>query len=199
MALLAYLSRYYCYGAIPDSCDDRGYRKVYSLGDIPPRRHFPRPVANADLRKYIDQVYDQGNIESCTSNALCSAYAMDLKKQSRASRGCYTKLNPSRLFLYYNARRDHSRDVGASIRDTIKALNRQGLCKAGLWPYYTSRVSTEPTRECYSDAKGNTLFKYERLNDHDLHQFRACLADNCPFVFGFKVFKSFHKAYISMV
>ena len=184
---------YSCYGAIPDKYDSRDYKKVYDPADIPPRHHYP--LANADLRKYIDQVYDQRNIESCTANALCSAYAMDLKKQSKTSRRDHTRINPSRLFLYYNARKNPSHDTGASIRDTIKALNRYGLCRAVLWPYYASRVSTEPSGECYDDARGNTLHRYERLN-HDLQQFRACLKDNCPFVFGFKVYKSFYKAAI---
>jgi hypothetical protein len=38
--------------------------------------------------------------------------------------------------------------------------------------------------------EGNIVSIYEKL-DLDVNQFRACLTDNCPFIFGFRVFESF--------
>ena len=182
------------YGAKPDSYDHRDYKVVYRQAEIPSRQYHYEP--NVDLRKFVVKVYNQGSLRSCTANALCSAYWLDLKKQSKTLKGGYSYFNPSRLFLYYNTRRSSGgagKDTGASIRDTVKALNRQGVCRAELWPYDVSEVYAKPPPECYQAAQGNNLCKYERLQQ-DIDQFRACLSDNCPFVFGFNIYRSFNQA-----
>ena len=177
-----------CYGAKPDNPDWRDIRKEYT--EIPSWDYY----YTQDLQKYVDHVYDQGSIASCTANALCAAYGLDLKKQSQTLDGGYQYFNPSRLFLYYNTR-DYElttfQDSGASIRDTIKALNRKGVCEESSWPYIPSNLTKKPSSSCYKSAEGNTLCKYERLMQ-DVDQLRACLNSNCPFVFGFNVYASFY-------
>ena len=177
----------YYYGAKRDTPDHRDKTKVYAQSDISPKH------PNVSLKKYVDHVYDQGSISSCTANALCAAYGLDLKKQQATLGGGYYYFNPSRLFLYYNTREaEHTTqlDAGASIRATIKSLNRKGVCKEELWPYKVANLKTKPPNHIYNNAKLNNLCKYERLHQ-DIHQFRTCLKDNCPFVFGFKVYRSF--------
>ena len=174
------------YGAKPDKPDDRDFRKKYKQHEIP-------SDLNVDLSVYVDHVYNQGDLGSCTANALCAAYGLDLVKQSQTTTGGFSYFNPSRLFLYYNTRKregNQSKDSGASIREALKAMNCKGVCKESDWPYDISKFKEKPPRSCYKAAAGNTLCKYERL-DQDIDQFRACLKDNCPFVFGFKVYKSF--------
>lgn len=146
---------------------------------------FPRH-GSVDLRKYVPCVY---NLNSCTANAVCAAYGLDLTKQKG-----YDYFDLSRLFLYYNTRKYEEttdEDCGASLRDTVKALNRYGVCKEAFWPYDEEKFMEEPTDYCYLDAKGNNLCEYERL-PQDIQQFRACLKEKCPFVFGFNVYQSFH-------
>ena len=63
------------YGAKPDNPDPRDHSKTYSKEEIP-------SSPTVDLRKYVKCVYDQGDLGSCTANALCGAYALDLQKQS---------------------------------------------------------------------------------------------------------------------
>lgn len=176
------------YGAKPDTYDHRDYKKRYNQSEIP---WHP----NADLSDYVNTVYDQGSLGSCTANALCSAYGLDLEKQSRNLSGGYYYFNPSRLFLYYNTRAREGYvkyDSGASIRETVKALNCKGVCKEADWPYEISKFKIQPTESCYDAAQGNNLCKYERLEQRIDHM-RACLKnDNCPFAFGFKVYPSFH-------
>ena len=166
------------YGAKPDSPDGSDYKANYS--SIPA---FPSEV---DLRNYVVEIYDQGTLSSCTANALCAAYRMDLRKRG------YQDFNPSRLFLYYNTPKHRGR---ASIRDTIKAMKRIGMCSESDWPYHTQNFDEMPSRDCYNAARSNTLsrYKYQRL-DQDIDQFRACLKDKCPFVFWFKVYNSLHNA-----
>ena len=144
----------------------------------------------------MDHVYNQGSLGSCTANAVCAAYGFDLTKQSQTLKGGYYYFDPSRLFVYYNTREYEGttwQDSGASLRDTVKALNRKGVCKEALWPYDVKKFHEKPPDRCYSAAVGNNLCKiYERLTQ-DIDQLRACLKDNCPFVFGFKVYSSFHR------
>ena len=124
---------------------------------------------------------------------LWAAYGLDLKKQSQTLIGGYSYFNPSRLFLYYNTREYEGttqQDSGASIRDTVKALNRKGVCKEEDWPYNVWRFKTKPPQRCYDAAQGNNLCKYERLRQ-DVDQLRACLNDNCPFIFGFHIYGDF--------
>ena len=185
------------YGAKRDTVDHRDQTKVYGQAEIPSSRYHPK----VNLENYVVSIYDQGALGSCTANALCGTYALDLEKQSQTLRGGYEYFTPSRLFLYYNTREYEgttSYDEGASIRDTVKALNRQGVCKESEWPYNVTKYRLKPPRRCYDAAKGNTLCKYQRLlqyavsTEQRINQLRACLKDNCPFVFGFKVYKSFN-------
>ena len=85
------------------------------------------PIAAVDLRSKFPPVYDQGNLGSCTANALCGAFAY-------AAPGYVA----SRLFLYYNERLlEHNipYNAGAYIHDGIKALETYGVCTETLWPY----------------------------------------------------------------
>ena len=45
---------------------------------------------------------------------------------------------PSKLFIYYNEREIEGTvniDCGAQLRDGIKSVNAQGVCKETLYPY----------------------------------------------------------------
>ena len=190
------------YGCVRDSFDHRDYKKVYEF--VPSCQSHPK----VDLRTYVEQVYDQGNLGSCTANALCAAYKFDLKKEShhqaasrhksRFSDTCAVRdYDPSRLFLYYNARKltnNTSVDSGCSVRDALKAFKRFGVCQESLWRYNIRNFKQTPNRGCYEQAKGNVLSEYERLVHQDVHQFRACLKEECLFVFGFVVYESFYSS-----
>src|SRR4030095_223629 len=75
---------------------------------------FPPKV---DLRRRCPRAYNQGQIGSCTANAIAAAIEFDRKKQKLRD------FISSRLFIYYNERSiEHSipLDNGAQIRDGIK-------------------------------------------------------------------------------
>lgn len=174
-----------------DSHDPRDYM-LYSPFMMPQAEK--QPVA--DLRKYVMRIYQQEKSDSCTANALCSAFGLILKKQELTLGQGFVYFNPSRLFLYYNTRKyakSQDEDNGASLRNSIKALNRRGVCAESDWPYDLTMSHIEPPQCCYRSAKDNNLSKYERLRQ-DMDQFRACLSEECPFVFGFKLFYSFNNS-----
>ncbi len=164
--------------------------------DLPDQRDFPYRVprrtaaklpTRADLRPQMPAVYDQGQLGSCTSNAIGGAFEFDLMKQGE------TDFVPSRLFIYYNERvieRTVEEDSGAQLRDGMKTLAHQGVCPETLWPYVISRFAIRPTTQCYAEGRRHRGISYMRV-DRDIAQMRGCIAAGFPFVFGFTVYESF--------
>ena len=312
-----------CYGLVKDVYDKTDRKHIYK------RREIPKYDGHHDLSEYVSEVYDQGPLESCSANAVCAAYLIDLRKESEdeleeeskeesedeleeeSKEESEDKLEeeskeesedelegesedemeeesedeleeeskeesedemeeesedelegeskeesedeleeesedeakeesedeleeesedeakeesedeleeesedemeeesedesdvsemeypesessfmPSRLFLYYNARSDKKHDTGASLRDTIKAFHKFGVCSEEDWSYDPSKLEKKPLPECFQTATKADI-EYKRLR-RNLDQFRACISDSCPFVFGMKVFSSF--------
>jgi C1A family cysteine protease len=175
------------YGWIPDLPDPRDY--LYTV--VGPRvAKLPDVV---DLRKQCPPVYDQGQLGSCTANAIGAALEFDRMKQ---------KLNvftPSRLFIYYNERvMEHTvkSDSGAQIRDGIKSVGTQGDCPEREWPYNINKFAVAPTKKCYTDALKYKAIQYMRVTQ-SLTLMQGCLAEGFPFVFGFTVYESFESAAVA--
>jgi len=168
------------YGWIPDLPDARDH--VYKL----PRR-APAPPASMDLRPGCPPVYDQGDLGSCTANAIGAAIEFDQIKQKLAA------TTPSRLFIYYNEREIEgtvSTDSGAQIRDGIKTVASDGACPEAMWPYVEQSFAEQPTLQCYQYAKLHPAVQYARVGQNAM-QLKSCLASGYPFVFGFTVYENF--------
>jgi C1A family cysteine protease len=135
-----------------------------------------------DLRNKCSAVEDQGNLGSCTANAL--AGNLEFLEQ--------VKTDLSRLFIYYNERviiGTAQYDSGANLRDGIKTLVSQGVCKEAEWPYNIAKYAVRPSALCYTRAKPHTITSYYALRTKD--DMLKCLASGFPFVFGFSVYSSF--------
>jgi C1A family cysteine protease len=189
------------YGYIPDLPDhrDRIYAPPAVLGpDGLPAAVDLRTASNGDV-PLLPGVYNQGNLSTCTANAIAAAVQFDRRKQG------ISDFMPSRLFLYYNERvmeNTIASDAGAMLRDGIKSLASQGDCTedqaasekfaVALWPYVDDgqAFTRQPPQECYDTAVLHTAVNYARLTQ-DLASLRACLASGYPFVFGFTVYDSF--------
>jgi len=176
------------YGWIPDLPDARDHlyaAPVEVLGNLPPK---------IDLRlQSPDVVYDQGELGSCTANAIAGAVQFERMKQKLQSA---QQLVPSRLFIYYDERVIEgtvSQDSGAMIRDGIKSVADQGVCfenGPNSWPYDITKFADAPPQGCYDLAAKNKIVQYSRLVQ-TLSQLKGCLAHGYPFVFGFTVYESF--------
>jgi C1A family cysteine protease len=148
--------------------------------------------ASVDLRPQCSKVEDQGNLGSCTANALVGA----MEFLERKDQVPYAEL--SRLFVYYDERViEHTTkvDAGAMIRDGIKTLAKQGVCSEKKWPYVISKFSVKPSPACYKEALDNQITSYQRILTLD--EMRTCLADGFPFVFGFTVYESFESQQVA--
>jgi C1A family cysteine protease len=175
------------YGWLPDLPDHRDF--LYSAiakpsGKLPP---------NVDLRTKMPAIYDQGQLGSCTANAISGAFEFELLKQNAPD------FMPSRLFIYYNERAIENTvntDSGAQIRDGIKSVATQGVCPEAMWPYIISEFTQKPQSNCYEDALNHLVTSYHRLTQ-DVNQLKSCLAEGYPFVFGFTVYDSFESQQVA--
>ena len=169
----------------PDLPDSRDF--IYAA----PSTILKKLPAAVDLRQQCPAVYDQGQLGSCTANAIAGAFEFEAKKQNATN-----DFMPSRLFIYYNERAiEHTinTDSGAQIRDGIKSINQQGVCPEKMLPYNIDKFTQKPSKACYDAALKHQLTSYHRVT-RTLNQMQACLADGYPFVFGFTVYESFESA-----
>jgi len=169
------------YGWIPDQPDQRDH-----LYAAPPQLLAKLPRAT-DLRPQCQPVYDQGQLGSCTANAIGGALEFERRKQKLSD------FVPSRLFIYYNElviEGTVRSDSGAQLRDGIKSVASQGACPEPEWPYDIAKFTTRPSARAYADAKFDRAIQYQSIVQ-DLNQMKGCLASGFPFVFGFTVYQSF--------
>jgi C1A family cysteine protease len=183
---------------------ERKHKRYGWIPDLPDNRDLPYLAPAAVLRALPPLVdlrpayaaipaYDQGQLGSCTANAIAGALQYDQKVQKEP------KVMPSRLFIYYSERKIEGTvqsDSGAMIRDGIKSVAQIGACSEKVWPYSddtTDRPAPfqkEPTPAAYTEAAQHQALAYHRV-PHNLLSMKACLAEQFPFVLGFTVYDSF--------
>jgi C1A family cysteine protease len=171
------------FGWIKDSLDPRDLHFA-ALMPVAKIIEFPSLV---DLEAQCSPVEDQGELGSCTANALVGALEfLAIRQESELVEDF------SRLFLYYNERvieNSVCSDAGAELRDGIKSLVSTGICDEKLWEYDVSKFAKKPPKKCYNDALKHRIIKYFKIASLD--GMRQCLTMGYPFVFGFAVFESF--------
>lgn len=180
-------------------------RKIKRYGwtpDLPDGRDLmfaaPTPIVTAlparvDLRPDCPPVYNQGQLGSCTANAIGAAYEYDVMRQGGPG------FRPSRLFVYYNERAMEGTvdsDSGAQIRDGVKSIHKRGACSESTWPYKIGQFTEKPPAPAYREAKAHQLEVYQRVTQ-TLGQLKGCLAAGYPFVFGFTVYESFESEQVA--
>lgn len=154
---------------------------------------FARPPlmlpTKIDLRLQCSPVVDQGNLGSCTANAIASGLReyMELKN---------TKIAPfvllSRLFLYYKERELEgtiNEDSGATIRDGMKVLKKIGVCPEDDMPYDVTKFTEPPSPHAEAHAREYRVASYYRLRS--IRDIRQCLNEGYPIVIGIMVYESF--------
>jgi Papain family cysteine protease/Protein of unknown function (DUF1353) len=153
-----------------------------------------------DLRPLMPNVYDQGQLGSCTANAIAALIHFDRMKQKVTP-----SFIPSRLFIYWNERNFEgtvASDAGAEIRDGIDSVANYGVCPEAAipgflgWNYRIQDFMVKPSKTCYDQA-----IKYRAVQRSRVPQnrdaMRQCLAQGYPFAFGFTVYESFESAEVA--
>jgi len=174
------------YGWTPDVPDQRD--RVFAAAPV---AALPPSV---DLRAGCPPVYDQGQLGSCTANAIGAAVQFEQIRQKEPK-----PFAPSRLFIYYNERvMEHTvgQDAGAQIRDGIKSMNHIGACPETDWPYVITKFTQKPTARAFKDAPLGKALSYQRVVQ-TLDQMKGCLAGGFPIVLGISVYESFESRHVA--
>ncbi len=174
------------YGWMPDVPDHRDL--VYAAARI---TTLPPSV---DLRSGCPPVYDQGQLGSCTANAIAAAIQFEQIRQKEPK-----PFAPSRLFIYYNERvMEHTvgQDAGAQIRDGMKSVNHIGACPETDWPYVITKFAQKPPTRAFKDARLGKALSYQRVVQ-TLDQMKGCLASGLPIVLGISVYESFESQQVA--
>jgi C1A family cysteine protease len=165
--------------------------KYHWVKDIIDTRDHPYQLTNTeqsnivDLRQYCSLIENQGNLGSCTGNAIAGAIELLHKKQKRT-------LDISRLFIYYYERvliGTVNYDSGAYIRDGIKVCYKYGAPTENLWPYNISKFRTVPPKTALIDAAKRKVTSYQRAAD--FNQVIDAITSGYPVTIGFSVYSSF--------
>ena len=175
------------YGWKPQRFDSRD--EVYRW-QVPADLVLPPSV---DLQPGCPEVYNQGQLGSCTAHAITGALEFEMGKDPSLP-----AFKPSRLFIYYNERvmeGDPEQDGGAEIRDGIKSVSTLGVPAEDDWPYVEDQFAVKPPVQVYTEAEMFDAFTrkkilYQPINQ-DLIHLKSCLASGWPFPFGFKVYPAF--------
>jgi C1A family cysteine protease len=191
------IARYGWVSDLPDARDHLYSAPHIALAALPP---------SVDLSGGLPPAYDQGQIGSCTANAIAGAFEFALRKEN------LTDFMPSRLFIYYNERAMEGHvgsDSGAQIRDGMASIANLGVCPESAWAYDATpadpntgqfppgaKDAQKPDPQCYTDALNNRATSYMRVTQ-DLDQMRGCLAAGFPFVLGFTVYSSFESQQVA--
>jgi C1A family cysteine protease len=162
--------------------------------NAPPNNTTAASNQIVSLEKYVNFVYDQGELGSCTANSFCAAFRICCSVQKR-----YPGFIPSRLFFYYNERLlegTTSTDEGADIIDGESFVIKNGICSETLWPYDTKKFSVQPPQTCYDQALHYCITSYSMwTNLHfgaDLvNVMKSQLIANNPLLISIVVYSSF--------
>lgn len=149
---------------------------------LPRKAKLVKLPSLVDLRSKMPPVYDQGELGSCTANALCAAFQYIVPT-----------FQGSRLFLYYNERKlenDIPDDAGAYLQDGIQCLQTFGLCPESEWPYDISQFAVKPPQQCYIDALNDKAVEVHNINN-DMNSMKHCLHSGFPFVVAIAIYPEF--------
>lgn len=175
------------YGRVEDAYDPRDV--LLSPAAVVGAVSLP-PVIS--LRGKLPPSFNQGDLGSCTGNALAGA-ALFAELQAASA----PVPDPSRLFIYYGERVIEGtvgQDDGAQIRDGAKVLARSGVCSEDLWPYDTTKFADRPSAPAFADALKHRATAYNRVPREEVRQ--ALFAGH-PVVLGFTVYESFESQQVA--
>jgi C1A family cysteine protease len=142
------------------------------------------------LAQWDSIVFDQGQLGSCTANAISGALKTWMVKNNY--KWPYT---PSRLEIYYQERAIEgtiNQDAGAIIRDGFKVINSLGVCPEDEtsdwnWPYDISKYTDAPPVRSMADAALHKCLTYSSVNQ-DQASIQGALVAGFPLVIGIAVF-----------
>jgi len=148
--------------------------------------------SEVDLRQGpMPLVYDQGQLGSCTANAVAAALQFDLSLDLATLAPPRRARRRSRLDIYYGERELEGElgqgDTGAYGRDGFRFAQNTGVLLEERWPYDISTYAGPPP----AAYKRYKLTKPYAHPAQDVDQIKAILSNQQTVAFGFTVYESF--------
>lgn len=152
--------------------------------------------SRVDLRdKFTCPVYDQGNLGSCTANAICALLQLRLKGMMPS---------PSRRFLYHvelGLDSDLGSDAGSTLESGLQALLKYGICAEATCPYVDNEeivCQQLPSSAAFVEAAQNKLPAGTVMHvPLQISLFKQALADGLPLAVGIMVYSSFETSVVT--
>ncbi|MDQ6751421.1 MAG: C1 family peptidase [Actinomycetota bacterium] len=145
-------------------------------------------LEEVDPRADLPDIFDQGQLGSCTANAVAGAVEYDAKLNG-SDPGFL-----SRLWVYYYERKlegsPPDQDTGAFGRDGFKVCNTIGVPLEQDWPYDIAKFSQEPSASLADEAHQHMISNY-RAVPRNVDAMKAVLSNRQTIAFGFTVYESF--------
>jgi C1A family cysteine protease len=170
------------YGWKRDKHDERDYKLAIDEEAV-----IIETVILSDNKK-SPPVYNQGQLGSCTANAVGAAVQFNLLNAPTPE-----DFHPSRLFIYWWERfyqNTVDEDSGATLRLGIKSVVTNGVASEELWPYNEDKFRDKPDDKSIEQALKFQALKYQRV-PQTLKGIVGALKKGFPIVFGFNVYESF--------
>jgi C1A family cysteine protease len=115
-----------------------------------------------DLRSFLHPVINQGAQGTCSAQvAACMKEYQEFKLQNL--QGVDGKMSPQ---FVYNLREDID-SQGMTPRETMKILNKQGICREAIYNYGTIENPTSMPYDAYQDALNFQIEAYAQIDTVD--------------------------------
>lgn len=116
-----------------------------------------------------------------SANAFASVIEYSFKRKYQR------QIQVSRLFLYYNGRREQYpdrtiQDAGTSVKHMADAIVKFGFCEEKFWPYQIDLVNQKPSHEAYQNAKKFTIVPVQ--TQATLKNIKTALTKGLPTMIG---------------
>ena len=180
----------YKFGLKKSSIDDRDHIfSFFEYEKIP----IPLRFCLSDTKEI--NVFNQMNLNSCSANSICNQIMLSNDK---------IKDTPSRLFLYWNSRRedieeDHQsifiEDSGASLKNSYKALMKFNDVPESYYPYNEENVNALPPYDIYKTASHmeKCLLSYRKVIPIEYNLKFILYKIQRPIVVGMVVYSNFEE------
>ena len=165
-------------------------RDSYDPNDLIYERQFKIKSPDVILPDSFNLLYktppfrSQGKKGACVAMASCSALSMLPE---------YEGLTFSVDFLYHFSRileNSSYKDNGVSLKSSLKAMHRFGVCLEEMFPYNEDIVDREPSTECIMNGLEHRIDKYYKIKN-GLYSIKSYLyTERLPILFGMTVFES---------
>ncbi|MBE9136629.1 hypothetical protein IQ254_05335 [Nodosilinea sp. LEGE 07088] len=176
---------------------DNLIRNIYWGKTGEQREYFAHLPEAVDLTYWCPPVSDQGSLNACTAHAGVALLEYFARQDSNDPEGL------SIQFLYKVTRNLANRlgNVGASPRETMRAMVSLGIPPARFWTVDESAFDNDPPNFTYSLAQNYQTLSYFRIDHADvpkddlLTRIKIVLAAGFPCMFGFTLYQSMYESF----